>query len=146
MQSFHHFQNQAQQKPKESKFSGGTLNLSGLMEYAGTAKKQGFEALCRLQPLVKTYQSSIKKAAQAMQEAESALGEAEIPPDYAAALIQVKESFAAHLKALDQWTKVLAEKKEAHSDKAMTSVKQTGKELETALEGLSVPKSPATTE
>lgn len=111
------------------------------MEYAGTAKKQGFEALCRLQPLVKTYQDSIKKASQAMREAESALGEeAEIPPDYAAALIQVKGSFAKHLKALDQWMKVLAEKNEAHSDNAMADVKQTGKELETALEGLSVPK------
>jgi hypothetical protein len=141
MSNFQHFQNQAEQKSNKPKFSTEALSLSGLLQYAESAKKQSFEAVCRLQPLVKTYREKIEKTSQAMIQAESSLeGETEIPAAYAAALTRVKESFAVHLGSLEEWMSVLTEKRESHSEKAMAKVKQSGEQLETSLKGLSVPE------
>lgn len=74
-------------------------------------------------------------------ETESSLGEeTEIPPTYVAALSQVKEGFKTHLGALDGWLGVLTQKREADSEKAIAGVKQTGEQLQAALNGLSIPK------
>ena len=142
MTSFHHFhQNQAQQKANKSKFATDSFSLSGLLQYAETAKKSSFEALCHLQPLVKTYRDKVMATSQAMIQAESSLGgDAEIPADYAAALNLVKESFKTHLDSLEEWMTALTQKNEPHSDKAIGSVQQSGKQLEKALEGLKVPQ------
>jgi hypothetical protein len=141
MASFQHFQNQAEQKSRKPKFSVEALNLSGLLQYAESAKKQSFEALCRLQPLVKTYRDKIEETSQAMIQAESSLdGETEIPAAYTAALTLVKESFAVHLSSLEEWMSVLAQKRETQSEKAMAKVQQSGEQLEISLRGLSIPK------
>jgi len=140
MPSFQHFQNQAEQKSKKPKFANEGLSLSELLQYAESAKKQSFEALCRLQPLVKTYRDKIQETSSAMRQVESSLdGEAEIPAAYAEALSLAKESFAAHLGALEEWMGVLTQKKESHSEPVMTKVKQSGKRLESSLKGLSIP-------
>lgn len=140
MPSFQHFQNQAEQKSRKPKFATEALSLSGLLQYAESAKKQSFDALCRLQPLVKTYHDKIEETFQAMGQAESTFEpEAELPGDYATALASVKASFEEHLRALAQWMNVLSQKKESQSEKAMTDVKQSGQQLETSLKGLSIP-------
>jgi hypothetical protein len=139
--SFQHFQNQAEQKSGKPKFSNEALNLSLILQYAESAKKQSFQAVCRLQPLVKAYRAKIEEASQAIGRAESSFEkDAEIPESYAAALSLVKESFAVHLASLDEWMSVLAEKTESSSLGAVAKAKQTGEQLATALEGLSVPK------
>lgn len=140
MPSFQHLQNQAEQKSNKSKFSNEAFSLSGLMQYAESAKKQSFDALCHLQPLVKTYRDKIAETSQAMMQTESTLGdEAEIPEAYVEALTQVKESFKAHLGALDGWMSVLSQKKESDSDQAIAKVRQSGDRLAASLEGLTVP-------
>ena len=139
--SFQHLHNQAGQKSGKPNSSVEALNLSLLMQYADSAEKQSFEALCRIQPLVKAYRAKIEETSQAMGRAESSFAEqAEIPEAYAAALSLVKESFAVHIGSLDEWMTVLAEKKESDSSKAKSKVKQTGDQLATTLERLSVPK------
>lgn len=139
MPSFQHFQNFADQKSQKSKFPNEVLSLSVVLQYAGTAKGQSFEALCRIHPLVKTYRDKVEETLQAMIQAGSALGEeTEIPEAYSAAFALVKESFAVHLGALDGWMSALIQKNESHSDKSMASVKQSGEQLESALHRLSV--------
>lgn len=138
MPSFsHHFQFQAEQnKPK---FPNETLNLSLILQYAETARKQSLEALCRLHPLVKTYRDKVAETSKAMLDAESSLGaETEVPPTYTAALTLVKEGFAGHLLALDEWLSALTQKDDARAEKAMASTKQSGGQLEAALNGLSM--------
>ena len=66
MSSFQHFQNQAEQKSKRPKFHNEALSLSGLFQYAESAEKQSFQALCRLQPLVKAYRDKIAETSRAM--------------------------------------------------------------------------------
>ena len=138
MASFsHHFQ--AQQQSNKPKFATETLSLSVILQYAENAKKQSFEALCRLQPLVKSYRDKIAETSQAMLSAESSLGsEAEIPVEYAAALLLVKEGFATHLQALDEWMGALAQKDDPLSGKAIERAKQSGAQLESALSGLTI--------
>ena len=138
MASFsHHFQ--AQQQSNRPKFATETLSLSVLLQYAENAKRQSFEALCRLQPLVKSYRDKIAETSQAMLSAESSLGsEAEIPVEYAAALLLVKEGFATHLQALDEWMGALAQKDDPLSGKAIERTKQSGAQLESALSGLTI--------
>lgn len=139
MPSFQHFQNQAEQKSQKAKFANESLSLSTILEYAESAKKQNFEAVCRLQPLVKTYRDKIGDTLQAITQAESSLGqETEIPPAYAAALTLVKESFAVHIQALEAWLKSLTQKTEPQAHKAVLEVKQSGEQLESALQGLSL--------
>lgn len=139
MPSFQHFQNQAEQKSQKAKFANESLSLSTILEYAESAKKQNFEAVCRLQPLVKTYRDKIGDTLQAITQAESSLGqETEIPPAYAAALTLVKESFAVHIQALEEWLKSLTQKTEPQADRAVVEVKQSGEQLESALQGLSM--------
>ena len=122
-------------------FSNEALSLSGLLQYAESAQKQSFQAICRLQPLVKTYRDKIEETSKAMIQAESSLGgEGDVPPDYAAALSLVKESFTAHLGALGEWMTVLTQKQEANSEKAIVKVKQSGAQLEASLKGLTVPE------
>jgi hypothetical protein len=141
MPSFQHFQNQAEQQSRKSKFPSEALSLSGLLQYVESAKKQSFEALCRLQPLVKTYRDKIEETSQAMIQAESSLdAETEIPVAYTAALTLVKESFQVHLGSLEEWMSVLTQKRESHSEEAMAKVKQSGEQLETSLKGLTVPE------
>ena len=141
MPSFQHFQQHAGQKSAKPKFSNDTLNLSMILQYAESAKKQSFQALCRVQPLVKSYRDKIDETSKAMMAAESSLGgEADIPPDYAAALGQVKEGFAEHLAALDAWMGVLTLKNESKAEGALVKVKQSGERLESSLKGLEVPK------
>ena len=140
MASFHHFQNQGGRTPQKSAIPNQDLTLSGVMQYTESARKLNFEAVCRLQPLVKTYRDKVQKTSQAMLQAESALeGEAEIPASYAAGLTQVKEGFTVHLGALDEWMTALGQKSEADADKALAKVQQSGKQLEESLQGLSVP-------
>ncbi len=138
MASFsHHFQ--AQQQSNKPKFATETLSLSVILQYAENAKKQSFEALCRLQPLVESYRDKIAETSQAMLSAESSLGsEAEIPVEYAAALLLVKEGFATHLQALDEWMGALAQKDDPLSGKAIERTKQSGAQLESALSGLTI--------
>lgn len=108
-----------------------------ILQYAETAKKQSFEALCRLHPLVKTYRDKVVETSEAMVQAESSLGD-EAPVAYLAALAQVKEGFTVHVGALDEWMSALAQKEEALSDQAMTKAKQSGAQLESALNGLTI--------
>ena len=118
------------------------LSLSGVMQFAESARKLNFEAVCRVQPLVKTYRDKIQATSKAILEAESALeGEAEIPAGYAASLSLVKEGFKAHLGSLDEWMSALGQKREADADKAMVRVQQSGRQLEDSLQGLSAPTS-----
>ena len=134
MPSFQHFQSQA----NKSKSPSQDLSLSGVLEYAESARKMNFEALCRVQPLVKTYRDKIRQTSKAMIDAEAALeGEAEIPAGYAAGLSAVKEGFTAHLGSLDEWMNVLAQKREADSERAIAQVRQSGQQLEMSLQGLS---------
>lgn len=141
MPSFQHFQNQAEQKSGKPKYSNDTLTLSVILQYAESAKKKSFEALCGVRPLVKAYRDKIQETSQAMAQAESTFeDETEIPEAYAAALALVKESFALHLKALDELMSGLAEKSEAQAAGAVAKVKQSGQQLETSLKQLSVPK------
>jgi hypothetical protein len=138
MPSFQHFQNQAAQKSPTSKFSNEVLSLSVVLQYAETAKKQSFEAVCRIQPLVKTYRDKVEETSQAMIHASSKLGEeVEIPAAYSAALALVKESFAVHLGALEEWMSALAQKNESHSEKAMANTRHSGEQLESVLHRLS---------
>ncbi len=138
MQSFHNFQNPSGQTSPTPKLPNETLSLSVVLEYAETAKKQSFEALCRVQPLVKTYRDKVEQTSQSMLQASSKLGEElEIPAAYTAALTLVKESFAEHLAALEEWTNAFAQKNESHSEKAMTTVQKSGEQLEVALNRLS---------
>ena len=112
------------------------------MQFAESARKLNFEAVCRVQPLVKTYRDKIQATSKAILEAESALeGEAEIPAGYAASLSLVKEGFKAHLGSLDEWMSALGQKREADADKAMVRVQQSGRQLEDSLQGLSAPTS-----
>lgn len=141
MSSFQHFQNQAEQKSKRPKFHNEALSLSGLFQYAESAEKQSFQALCRLQPLVKAYRDKIAETSRAMSQAGDSLeGEAKIPEAYTASLAIVKQGFSAHLEALEGWMRVLADKRESDSKQAMADVKQSGKQLEASLEALSVPE------
>lgn len=138
MASFQHFQQQAE-KSQKSKFPNEVLSLSVVLQYAETAKKQSFEALCRVQPLVKTYRDKIAQTSQAMDQAGSKLGEeVEIPAAYGAALALVKESFSGHLAALDAWTSALTQKDESQAERAMANAKESGQRLESALNDLSV--------
>jgi hypothetical protein len=138
MANFHHFQNQAEQQSQKSKFPNEVLSLSVVLQYAETAKKQNFEALCRIQPLVKTYRDKVEATSQAMLQAGSKLGEeVEIPAAYSANLNSVKESFAVHLEALEEWMKAFTQKNEPVAEKAMTNVQQSGEQLESALHRLS---------
>jgi hypothetical protein len=138
MPSFQHFQNQAAQKSPTSKFPNEVLSLSVVLQYAETAKKQSFEALCRIQPLVKTYRDKVDQTSQAMIQASSKLGEeVEVPAAYTAALSLVKESFAVHLAALEEWMSAFAQKNESHSEKAMATVQKSGEQLGSALDRLS---------
>lgn len=141
MPSFQHFQRQAEQKSNKAKFPNEALSLSGLMQYADSAKKQSFESLCRVHALVKTYRDKIQETSQAMIQTESSLGDGgEVPAPYAAAFALVKESFALHLAALDEWCAVLSQKRESESEAAIKKVKQSGEQLEASLMGLSIPK------
>ena len=116
------------------------LSLSGVMQFAESARKLNFEAVCRVQPLVKSYRDKVQATSKAMLDAESALqGEAEIPASYAASLNQIKEGFTAHLGSLDEWMNALGQKREADADKAMARVQQSGRQLEDSLQGLSTP-------
>lgn len=139
MASFsHHFQNPTEQKTNRPVFASETLSLSTLLQYAENAKKQNFEALCRLQPLVKSYRDKLAETSQAMVEAESALGnETQIPATYGSALSLVKQGFSQHLEALDMWMGALARKESSQTEQAMAEAKQTGAELESALQALS---------
>lgn len=139
MPSFsHHFQNPVDQKANRPKFGTETLSLSMLLQYAENAKKQSFEALCHLQPLVKSYRDKVAETSQAMIEAESSLGnEAEIPETYSSALSLVKQGFSQHIEALDMWMGALARKDSSRADQAAAETKQTGGQLETALQALS---------
>lgn len=138
MHGFQHFQNPAE-KSQKSKYPNEVFSLSVVMQYAETARKQSFEALCRIQPLVKTYRDKVDETLQAMTKAGSALQEeVEVPDAYAAALALVKESFAVHLRALEDWMSAFAQKNESDSEKAMATVKQSGEQLESALNGLTV--------
>ena len=140
MPSFQHFQNQAEQKANKPKFANEALSLSGLMQFADSAKKQSFEAVCRVLPLVKTYRQKIDETAQAIAQTESSLGDqADIPPDYSSALNQVKEGFSTHLGALDDWMDVLNQKDESRAESAKAKVKQSGERLQASLQGLTVP-------
>lgn len=141
MPSFQHFQNQAEQKPSQSRVPSGTFSLSGLLEFTDSAKKQSFAALCNLTPLVKSYRDKIEEVSQAMIQTESSLGaEAEVPAGYGEALELVKESFRAHLASLDEWMSVLKDKRESQSDQAIKAVKQSGERLQGSLQGLTVPE------
>jgi hypothetical protein len=138
MPSFQYFQNQPDQKSQKSKFPNDSLSLSVVLQYAETARKQSFEAFCRTQPLVKTYREKVAETLQAMVQAGSKLGETvEIPAAYAAAFSLVKESFEAHLAALDDWISAVGQNNESQADTAMASARQSGHQLESALEGLS---------
>ena len=110
------------------------------MQFAETAKKQSFQALCGLQPLVKTYRDKIEETSQAMIQTESSLDEDEVPEAYAAALALVKESFADHLGALEELMAALTQKNESRAEAAMSKVKQSGDQLGNTLEGLSIPR------
>ena len=138
MPSFQHFQHQADQKSAKSKFPNEVLSLSVVLQYAETARKQSVEALCRVQPLVKTYRDKVQETSQALVQAGSKLEEeVEIPATYTATLTLVKESFAAHLGALEEWMSAFAQKDESLSGKAMSSVQQSGEQLASALNRLS---------
>ena len=138
MHGFQHFQNSTE-KSQKSKYPNEVFSLSVVMQYAETARMQSFEALCRIQPLVKTYRDKVQEASQAMSKASLTLQEeVEIPDAYAAALSQVKESFTVHLKALEELMSAFSTKNESDSEKAMASVKQSGAQLESALNGLTV--------
>lgn len=139
MPSFQHFHSQAEQKSQKPKFSNDGLSLSVILQYAESAKKQNFEALCRVQPLIKTYRDKVKEVLLAMTQAESSLAqETEVPAAYAAAYASVSESFTLHLGALDEWTSGLTNKDEPQSEQAMAKVKQSGAQLEAALQKLSI--------
>lgn len=141
MSSFQHFQNQAEQKSNKPKFANTSLSLSVLLQYAESAQKQNFEALCRLQPLVKTHRDKVEETSQAMVQTESSLeGGEELPVAYTTALALVKDSFADYLGSLDEWMSVLVEKKESLSEKVLRQVKQSAEQLETSLKGLTVPE------
>ncbi len=139
MASFQHFHSQPGQNAQKPKFSNDGLSLSVILQFAETAKKQNFEALCRVQPLVKTYRDKVEEVSSEMSKAESSLAEdTEVPPTYAAAYAVVNESFAVHIGALDEWTSGLTNKDESQSEQAMIKVKQSGGQLEAALSNLSV--------
>ena len=139
MASFQHFQNQSGRTQK-SAMPNQDLSLSSVMQYAESARKLNFEAVCRLQPLVKSYRDKVQATSKAMLEAETVLeGEAEIPAGYASSLSLVIEGFAAHLGSLDEWMSALSQKREADAEKAMAQVQQSGRQLENSLRGLSVP-------
>lgn len=139
MASFQHFHSQPGQNAQKPKFSNDGLSLSVILQFAETAKKQNFEALCRVQPLVKTYRDKVEEVSREMSKAESSLAEeTEVPPTYAAAYAVVNESFAVHIGALDEWTSGLINKDESQSEQAMIKVKQSGGQLEAALSNLSV--------
>lgn len=130
MASFQYFQNQSAQSQ--------SLSLSVILQYAENARKQSFEALCRMSPLVKSYRDKVEETMRAMVQADSTLAEeAEIPPVYTAAFTLVKESFKAHLGALDESLGVFAQGDESQSDKVMADVRQSGQQLESALNNLS---------
>lgn len=138
MHGFQHFQNPAE-KSQKSKYPNEVFSLSVVMQYAETARKQSFDALCRIQPLVKTYRDKVQETSEAMSKAGSTLQEeVEVPDAYAAALSLVKESFTIHLRALEEWMNAFAQKNESDSEKAMASVKLSGAQLESALSGLTV--------
>lgn len=139
MSSFQHFQNQADPKSQKPKFSNDGLSLSVILQFAESAKKQNFEALCRVQPLVKTYRDKVEEVSREMSKAESSLAEeTEVPPTYTAAYAVVNESFAVHIGALDELASGLTNKDEPQSEQAMAKVKQSGAQLEAALSNLSV--------
>ena len=91
MPSFQHFQNQSGRTPQKPTMANQDLSLSGVMQFAESARKLNFEAVCRVQPLVKSYRDKVQATSKAMLEAESALeGEAEIPASCAASLSLIK--------------------------------------------------------
>ncbi len=138
MASFQQFQHQAQLQSQKSTMPNDSLSLSVVLGYAETARKQSFEAFCRTHPLVKTYRDKVQQTSQAMSEAGSKLGEeVELPTAYSAALTAVKDSFALHLRALDDWLGAFAQKDEPSSLTAMASVKQSGEQLQAGLGQLS---------
>lgn len=142
MPSFQHFQNQSGRTPQKPTMANPDLSLSGVMQFAESARKLNFEAVCRVQPLVKSYRDKVQATSKAMLEAESALeGEAEIPASYAASLSLIKEGFSTHLGSLDEWMNALGQKREADADKAMAKVQESGRQLEDSLKGLSAPTS-----
>ena len=139
MASFQHFHSQAGQNAQKPKFSNDGLSLSVILQFAETAKKQNFDALCRVQPLIKTYRDKVQEVSRSMAQAESSLSqETEVPATYAAAYAVVSESFTLHLGALDEWTNGLTNKDEPQSEQAMAKVKQSGEQLGAALSNLSV--------
>lgn len=141
MASFQQFQHQAQLQSQKSTIPNDSLSLSVVLQYAETARKQNFEAFCRIQPLVKTYRDKVQQTSRAMTEAGARLGEeAEVPPAYTAALGQVRDSFEHHLRALDDWMDGFAQKDEPRSVAAMASVKQSGEQLQTRLSQLASAK------
>lgn len=141
MSSFQQFQNQAEQKSKGPKFANTSLSLSVLLQYAESAQKQNFEALCRLQPLIKTHRDKVQETSQAMVQTGSSFeGESEIPAAYTAAYTLVKESFSTYLSSLDEWMGVLSQKNESQSKKALEKVKQSAEQLELSLQGLTIPE------
>lgn len=134
-----HFQNPADQSSQKPKYSNDVLSLSVVLQFAESAQKQSFEALCRVQPLVKSYRDKVEEVSQAMSQAESTLSkETEVPESYSAAYALVNESFAVHIGALDEWASSLANKDATSSEQAMTKVKSSGEQLEAALSKLSV--------
>lgn len=142
MPSFQHFQNQSGRTPQKPAMANQDLSLSGVMQFAESARKLNFEALCRVQPLVKSYRDKVQATSKAMLEAETALeGEADIPASYTASLSLIREGFTAHLGSLDEWMNALGQKREADADKAMAKVQQSGRQLEDSLQGLSAPTS-----
>lgn len=139
MPSFQHFQRQAEQSPQRQKYSNDVLSLSVILQYAESAKKQNFDALCRVQPLVKSYRDKVDGVSKAMRQAESSLvGETDVPPSYTAAYALVEESFSTHIAALDEWASSLTNKNAPQSEQAMIKVQQSGERLETALQNLTV--------
>lgn len=134
-----HFQSQSDQSSQRPKYSNDVLSLSVVLQFAESAQKQSFEALYRVQPLVKSYRDKVEEVSLAMAQAESSLSkETEVPATYTAAYALVNESFAVHLGALDEWTSTLINKDAPGSEQAMTKVKQSGEQLEAALSKLSV--------
>ena len=137
MPSFQHFQNQSGRTPQKPAMANQDLSLSGVMQFAESARKLNFEALCRVQPLVKSYRDKVQATSKAMLEAETALeGEADIPASYTASLSLIREGFTAHLGSLDEWMNALGQKREADADKAMAKVQQSGRQARSPADNL----------
>lgn len=135
----HHFQNQAKSEVSSSSLAPDALSLSTVLQYAESAQKQSFEALCRMQPLIKTYRDKVIQTSQAMSEASTSLGvETKVPPAFIAALALVQEGFSGHIEALDEWMRSLTQKGDARVEPLMAKVKDSGARLEQALQGFAM--------